>query len=134
MRERCIDRRRPPPMSRRGFLDLSVGGAAGGGLGLTLGGLLRARVAGAELTVARPIRACILLFWYGGPSHLDTFDMKPSAPADIRGEFASISTAVPGVQICEHLPGLARVMDKIAIVRSMHHEANLHDSASIHAC
>ena len=133
MREPCIDRRRPPAMSRRGFLDLSVGGAAGGGLGLTLGGLLRARVAGAELAVARPIRACILLFWYGGPSHLDTFDMKPSAPADIRSEFAPISTAVNGVQICEHLPGLARVMDKIAIVRSMHHEANLHDSASIHA-
>ena len=120
-------------LGRRAFLDLSVGGGIGGGLSLSLGGLLRARVAGAEVAAARPIRACILLFWYGGPSHLDTFDMKPSAPADIRGEFASISTAVPGVQICEHLPGLARVMDKIALVRSMHHEANLHDSASIHA-
>jgi len=126
-------RRDQPRASRRAFLDLSIGAGIGGGLVLSLGGLLRARNAGAEVAVARPIRACILLFWYGGPSHLDTFDMKPSAPADIRGEFASISTAVPGVQICEHLPGLARVMDKIAIVRSMHHEANLHDSASIHA-
>ena len=126
-------RRGQPRASRRAFLDLSIGAGIGGGLSLSLGGLLRARVAGAEVAVPRPIRACILLFWYGGPSHLDTFDMKPSAPADIRGEFASISTAVPGVQICEHLPGLARVMDKIAIVRSMHHEANLHDSASIHA-
>ena len=118
--------------SRRRFIDLSIGLSAGG-LGLSLGGLLRARAAGAEVGGRRPIRSCILLFWYGGPSHLDTFDMKPTAPADIRGEFAPISTAVPGVQICEHLPGLAGVMDKIAIVRSMHHEANLHDSASIHA-
>lgn len=133
MRERRGTLKRPPAFSRRGFLDLSVGGAFGGGLGLSLGGLLRARNAGAAVATHRPIRACILLFWYGGPSHLDTFDMKPSAPADIRGEFAPISTAVPGVQICEHLPGLARVMEKIAIVRSVHHEANLHDSASIHA-
>ena len=69
-------------LGRRAFLDLSIGAGIGGGLGLSLSGLLRARVAGAEVAVARPIRACILLFWYGGPSHLDTFDMKPSAPAD----------------------------------------------------
>ena len=130
---RAARRRGRAHFGRREFLDLSIGAGVCGGLGLSLGGLLRASAAGAEVAVSRPIRSCILLFWYGGPSHLDTFDMKPSAPADIRGEFASISTAVPGVQICEHLPALARVMDKVAIVRSMHHEANLHDSASIHA-
>ena len=118
---------------RRTFLDLAAGLGIGGGLPLSLGGLLRARAAGTEVPVRSPIRSCILLFWYGGPSHIDTLDMKPGAPVDIRGEFSPISTAVPGVQVCEHLPGLAGVMDKIALVRSVHHEANLHDSASIHA-
>ena len=131
----CERPRRPggAPLTRRSFLDLAAPLALGGGFPLSLGGLLRARAAGAETGARAPIRSCILLFWYGGPSHLDTFDMKPGAPADIRGEFAPIPTAVPGVHLCEHLPGLASVMDKIALVRSVHHEASLHDSASIHA-
>ena len=107
---------------------------AAGYLGLNLGGLLRARAATPTiLPESKSIRACILLFWYGGPSHLDTFDLKPSAPAEVRGEFKPISTSVPGLQVCEHLPRLARLMDKIAIVRSVTHGARLHDSASIHA-
>jgi hypothetical protein len=116
-------------LSRRRLIQL--GGA--GYLGLNLGGLLRAQAAGAEVNGARPIRACILLFYYGGPSHLDTYDLKPNAPAEVRGSFLPISTSVPGLQICEHLPRMARVMDKVAIVRSVHHNAHLHDSASIHA-
>ena len=52
----------------------------------------------------KPIRACILVFYYGGPSHLDTFDLKPDAPAEVRGEFKPIATSVPGVRVCEHLP------------------------------
>src|SRR5207247_7515087 len=76
---------------------------------------------------------CILIFFYGGPSHLETFDPKPNAPAEIRGEFKPISTSVPGVQIGEHLPRLAKLMHKIALVRSVHHAARLHDSAAIHA-
>ncbi len=102
-------------------------------LGLNLGGLLGAQAAGAELPSVKSIRSCILLFYYGGPSHLDTYDMKPDAPAEVRGSFQSISTSVPGLQICEHLPRMARVMDKVGIVRSVHHSASLHDSASIHA-
>jgi hypothetical protein len=106
--------------------------AAGGALGLNLGGLLAAQVAGASASAAKPIRACILIFYYGGPSHLDTFDLKPAAPVEIRGEFQPISTSVPGLQICEHLPKLSRWMHKAAIIRSMSHQARLHDSASIH--
>ena len=116
-------------LTRRRLIQL--GGT--GYLGLNLGGLLGAQAAGADVTAAMPIRSCILLFYYGGPSHIDTYDMKPGAPAEVRGSFQPISTSVPGLQICEHLPRMARVMDKVAIVRSVHHHANLHDSASIHA-
>ena len=115
--------------SRRSLIQRS---AAGAYLGLNLGGLWRAQtVNGAALDLAKPIRSCIFIFYYGGPSHIDTYDLKPGAPADIRGEFKPISTVVPGLKICEHLPQMSRVMDKVALIRSVHHSANLHDSASI---
>ena len=104
-------------------------------LGLSLGGLWRAQLAqagqGVTMEGPPPIKACILLFCYGGPSHLDTLDMKPAAPADVRGEFNPISTSVPGLQICEHLPKLSRLMHHAAIIRSMSHVNRLHDAASI---
>lgn len=78
----------------------------------------------------KPLRSCIFVFCYGGPSHLDTYDLKPSAPAEVRGEFAPMETSVPGVMISEHLPHMARMMHKVALVRSMHHTNRLHDSAS----
>ena len=112
-------------VTRRGLLRF-------GGL-LTLGGLWRAQAAPSTPTAARPIKSCILVFFYGGPSHLDTFDLKPNAPAEVRGEFGSIATTVPGVRVCEHLPRMARVMDKVAQIRTVTHAASLHDSASIHA-
>jgi hypothetical protein len=115
-------------LSRRRWLQLTGGGA----LGLNLGGLLHAHAAGATPAAFRPIKSCILVFYYGGPSHLDTFDLKPAAPADVRGEFQPISTSVPGLQISEHLPKLSKWMHKAAIVRSLTHQARLHDSASIH--
>ena len=80
-----------------------------------------------------PINACVIVFYYGGPSHLDTYDLKPEAPAEIRGEFNSISTSVPGLFVCEHLPKMARTMHKVALIRSMHHRNRLHDSASTEA-
>jgi hypothetical protein len=105
-----------------------------GGLGLSLCGLWRAQATSPALSRHSPsIRSCILIFYYGGPSQLDTFDMKPNAPAEVRGEFRPIATSVPGIQICEHLPRMARLMHKVALVRSVHHAARLHDSASIHA-
>jgi hypothetical protein len=109
---------------------LQVGGGA---LGLSLGGILKAHAAGEPATTSRPpIRACILIFYYGGPSHLETFDLKPHAPAETRSQFQPISTTVPGLQICEHLPKLSKWMHKAALIRSMSHQARLHDSASIH--
>jgi hypothetical protein len=115
-------------LTRRRLLQFSGMGA----LGLTLGGLWRAQAA-ASPSAAPSIRSCILIFYYGGPSHLDTFDMKPNAPAEVRGEFEPIATSAPGIQICEHLPRMAGLMHKAALVRSVHHAARLHDSASIHA-
>src|SRR5687768_192553 len=66
-------------------------------------------------------KACILLFMWGGPAHQDTWDMKPDAPAEIRGEFKPIATNVPGLSICEHMPRLAQRCDKLTVVRSMTH-------------
>ena len=68
----------------------------------------------------------ILLYLFGGPSQLDTFDPKPNAPAEVRGEFKSIRTAVPGLDICELLPNVARVMDRVTLVRSLTHPWNFH--------
>jgi len=118
----------PQSVSRRHWLQVAGGGA----LGLNLGGLLTAQAASVSASNIKPIRSCILIFYYGGPSHLDTFDLKPLAPAEVRGEFKPISTSVPGLQICEHLPKLAKWMHKAAIIRSLSQQARLHDSASIH--
>jgi hypothetical protein len=74
-------------------------------------------------------RAVIVLWLWGGPSHLDTFDMKPDAPIEYRGPFEPIATRVPGIRICELLPALARRADKFALVRSMNHESNDHGIA-----
>ena len=64
-------------------------------------------------------KSCILLWMAGGPSQTDTFDMKPDAPAEYRGEFKPIATSVPGLRVCEHLPKLARQMEHLAILRGM---------------
>jgi hypothetical protein len=99
--------------SRRSFLQ--VGALAVGGL--TLPGLLRARAEGA----AKNKKSVILIWQAGGPSHLDMYDLKPNAPAEVRGEFKPISTNITGIQIGEHLPKQAAIMDKLAIVRSAFH-------------
>ncbi len=114
------------PLFRRRFLQFSAGS-----LGLSLGALWRAQAAAPS--PAKSIRACILVFYYGGPSHIDSFDPKPNAPAEVRGEFKTARTSVPGTIFAEHVPNLARLAHKIAVVRSVTHAARLHDSASIHA-
>ena len=116
--------------TRRNFLQ--VGGQLGL-LGLSLPQLFQAQATAGTTPgqVTQPrIKSCILIFYYGGPSHLDTFDMKPDAPAEVRGEFSSIATSVPGLRISEHLPCTARMMHRIAVVRSMQHQMRGHDSAS----
>jgi hypothetical protein len=103
-----------------------------GYLGLELAGLCRAKKArGAGPPRPGPrtrLRACIFIFCDGGPSHLDTFDMKPAAPAAVRGEFRPIATSVPGQFVCEHLPLTARVMHHLMVIRSMHHGMRGHRS------
>jgi hypothetical protein len=89
--------------------------------GLTLPQLLAGR-SFADAAARRPAKSCILLFMWGGPAHQDTWDLKPTAPAEIRGEFQPISTATPGLQICEHFPLLSRQTDRLAIIRSMTHD------------
>jgi hypothetical protein len=87
-----------------------------------------------QSAVARPpaksIRSCILVFFYGGPSHIDTFDPKPDAPVEVRGEYRTIATATPGVRLCEHLPRLAAMVDRVALIRSLHHPMRNHNSAA----
>jgi hypothetical protein len=77
-------------------------------------------------------KRCIFLFMWGGPSQLDTFDLKPHAPAEVRGEFQPIDTVVPGMQICEHFTQLAQHTDKLAILRSLHHNDPAHLSSGHH--
>jgi hypothetical protein len=110
-------------ISRRSFLRVG----AIGPLGLTLADYLAMRAAG-RATDGRA-RSVILLWLWGAPSHLDTFDMKPEAPIEYRGPFAPIATNVPGLRICELLPGLARCADKFALVRTMHHDETDHGIA-----
>jgi len=99
-----------------------------GGFGLTLPRLLAA-----EKRTASKIKSCILIFYYGGPSHIDTFDPKPHAPEKVRGEFAAIETAAQGVFIGEHNPHTARVMDRVTVIRSMTHPMRNHNSAASEA-
>jgi hypothetical protein len=94
---------------------LRVGALALGGL--TLPDLLRLRAVAGE---KRPREKSVIMIWLrGGPSHIDSFDMKPLAPAEVRGEFNPIRTNVPGIEICEYLPRTAQIMDKLAIVRGV---------------
>src|SRR5262249_15431478 len=74
-------------------------------------------------------KSCILLHLYGSPSQLEICDMKPGAPAEIRGEFKPIRSNVPGLDVCEPLPNLARVMDRTTVVRSMSHPYPIHGVA-----
>lgn len=105
--------RAPHPWTRRQF----VRGAGFGALGMSLPEVLRLR---AEAHSKRgKAKSCILIFLFGGPSQIDTFDMKPDAPAEFRGEFKPIDTSVPGLRICEHMPRIARVARHLAVVRSV---------------
>lgn len=108
---------------------LSIGGM--GMLGVTLPRLLRA----ADATTARPkpAKSVIFLYQFGGPSHLETFDPKPTAPAGVRSHFGVIDTAAPGIRICDQLPQMAKVMDEVTLVRTVHHTMKNHNSASYYA-
>jgi len=92
----------------------------------------RARSEGAQLALTPTADACILIFLDGGPSHLDMWDMKPSAPTGIRGEFRPIATRLPGVQVCEHLPLFSRQVHLGTLIRSAHHSVNNSHGAAVY--
>jgi hypothetical protein len=102
-------------LSRREFLQVGAAGAIG--LSLSESDLH------ATFSTGTNEHALIFLMLVGGPSQFETFDPKPDAPAEIRGPFGSIATAVPGVRVNEHLPRLAQRLDRVALVRSLHHDA-----------
>jgi hypothetical protein len=108
--------------SRRWFLQTGLAGLAG----LSL--------ARAATTPSRARKSAVILFWLsGGPSHIDTWDPKPDAPAEVRGPFRSIPTRVPGVRLCEHLPLQARIMDRLTILRSVDCRASDHTPITMQA-
>ena len=110
-------------MSRRSALRVGCGAS-----GLSLAQLLQIKSAAAAGSdrAASAAKSCIVLFCWGGMSHIDTFDPKPDAPDNVRGEFQPIDTAAPGIQITEHLPLLAHQTEHLAIIRSAHHDCTAH--------
>jgi hypothetical protein len=113
-------------------LMLKAGGL--GLLGLTLPGLLRSEAAPAPRSKRAPrAKSVVFLFQFGGPSQIDIFDRKPQAPDGIRSPLRAVPTTLDGVEIPELLPRLAKVMDKVTLVRTLHHEMKNHNSASYYA-
>jgi hypothetical protein len=103
--------------TRRSFLQAGAAAMAG----LSLPNLFKLQAAGLVDERKSKIRNCITLFLVGSPGHLDTWDMKPDAPEDVRGKFKPMPTSVPGLHICEHFPRMAKVMDRVALIRSLHY-------------
>ncbi len=106
---------------------------------LQLGALTLAGLTGSHLTLPQLARAAgdqppktsvILLWMAGGPSHIDTYDMKPNAPAEVRGPFRPIATNLPGLDVCDLMPRHTAIADKLSVVRSLHHTLSVHDDAS----
>lgn len=116
----CEDR--GSAFGRRGFLQTGLG--ALGGLGLT--DMLRLQSFGAKRSDTR----CIFIWLDGGPSHYESFDPKPDAPSEIRGEFGTVPTTVPGVHFCDKFPKLAKAFDHFTVVRSIAHNQNNHGAGN----
>src|SRR5262245_52264651 len=115
----------PIRFQRRDFLGVGAGLAVSGFLA-PQAVLPRAAGSAASGRSAGRARSCILVYLLGGPPHQDMFDLKPEAPAEVRGPFRPVSTSVPGVRICEHLPRLARLANRFALVRSVSHPNHNH--------
>src|SRR5689334_9022631 len=114
------------PLPRREFLRLGL--LALGGVGLT--DLLAARAARGQ--GATDPETSVILFWmWGGPSHLETYDLKPDAPDDYRGPFRPIRTTAPSLDVCELFPLQAKQAHRFSLVRSLHHQMSAHNDGSI---
>lgn len=113
------------PMPRREFMRVGT---------LALGGMSLSRILQlqAQANSGKPPETSVILFWmWGGPSQLETYDMKPDAPSEFRGPLNPIRTNVPGMDICEYLPLQSRIADKFSLIRSLHHEMTAHNDGSI---
>jgi Protein of unknown function (DUF1501) len=116
--------------TRRWFLQSGLAGLAGLSLADTL--RLQAASSGSDLRNRDP--RSVILFWLsGGPSHIDMWDPKPDAPQEIRGPYRTVSTNVPGIRVCEHLPLQARLMHKLTIIRSVDCSASNHTPITMQA-
>src|ERR1700722_19730966 len=115
---------------RRDFLKIGSAGL----FGLTLPQLLRYEAHAKEASDAKKTKAnAVILVWLaGGPATIDMWDLKPEAPENIRGEFKPIATSAGGVRICEHFPKIAKVMDRCALVRSLHHNIPEHGVGTVY--
>ena len=102
-------------------------------LGLNMPTLLRAADEQRVAKLAAKAKSVIFLFQWGGPSHVDMFDMKPQAPSNIRGPYMPIKSSAGGIQVSEQLPKTSRIMDKVTLIRSMTHTMNNHNSAGYYA-
>lgn len=112
-------------LTRRTLLE--VGGS--GLFGLSLPKLLAAEAAGTSSVRRARAKSVMFLYLFGGPSQLETFDMKPDAPSTVHGPFKSIDSRTPGLRICEHLPQLAQRSDKYCVLRTLNHSQNDHNAA-----
>ena len=97
------------------------------GPAFTLPNLLRAELSRSDPQSPGKAKSVIMLYLLGGAATQDMYDLKPNAPAEVRGEFRPIATSAPGIQLCEHLPGMAKWMHKAAIIRSLNHKAGCHN-------
>ncbi len=111
-------------IDRRVLLRAGASGLLGLGLAPTFG---------KPAQIAARANSVIFLYQFGGPSHVDMFDLKPEAPDAIRGPYRGIQTRVPGLNVCERLPRVTEIMDKVTLVRSVHHTMKNHNSASYYA-
>src|SRR5258707_4698528 len=118
-------------MNRRRTRRAILRAGGGGMLGLTLPRLLEAQDRAASGATVGPAKAksVVFLYQFGGPSHVDTFDMKTEAPDGIRSHFGQIATSGPGLPICEMLPQTAKVIDKVTLLRNVYHNMKNHKSA-----
>ncbi|MFN4260472.1 MAG: DUF1501 domain-containing protein [Gemmataceae bacterium] len=115
-------------MTRRDCLQLGLGALLGGGLAQAL--RLQKAAAASGAAIEPVAKSCILIWLDGGPTHYETFDPKPDAPTEIRGEFGTTATKLPGVHFSEHLTRLASIADKLAIVRSIRHNQGNHGAGN----
>src|SRR5438094_4123815 len=116
-------------LTRRDCLQLGLGALVGGGLAHAF----RLRASAAEPAVSAGLpraKSCILIWQDGGPTHYETFDPKPNAPSEIRGQFKPTLTTVPGVHLSEHMTKLAKIMGKLAVVRSIRHDQGNHGAGN----